>query len=347
MLVAFGHFIGTVKYASEISVNTGWIDFLNRFRLGFLINESFYLYLFFVVSGFLIAHSKVKDIKDLAVRFVSRFLRLALPILGACILILLFSKIVPFYSDDTVSIFENSWLQSAYSERLTVWDAFLSPIHVLIFGKVAFNSPYWVLSSMMFGSLVIYLLSYIKSKLSSDILRLIVDLAFVAAAFFLDKIIFACLIGSLIFCYEEKIYSLLKSKLLLCLLGIPAFAVCLLHMVYGAILFFGWMIIAIPRLTYVKRVLEIMPLRFLGNISFGIYSFHWPIFCSVGCLVMMKLWSGGGDGFAVLIAILVTIALTLAISVAYNYLVEITSNKAVDFVRKKMYAMLTKKKEDN
>lgn len=133
LFVAFGHFLGTVKYASSISLNTTFFSCLEKYKLEFILDESFWLYLFFVVSGYLVANSKVTTISHFFVRSIIRFLRLAIPVFAACIIIFIFNKFMPYYNAQTSAFFENPWLQNAYSVNFSVKNLLLSPFDVLFF----------------------------------------------------------------------------------------------------------------------------------------------------------------------------------------------------------------------
>lgn len=345
LLVALGHFIGTIKYATNINLNTAWVEFLRLFRLEFLINESFYLYLFFIVSGYLVARSSVNNIKDLIVRSTTRFFRLALPIFGACTIIYLFSNVVPFYCDDTTMIFENDWLQTAYLQKFSVLNWILSPIYTLILRKPLFNSPYWVLPYMMVASFLIYFVTYLRTKSSSKSIKFIISLVLTILSFRLNKIIFACMVGSLTCYYEQTLCLWLKKKTILFSVGSVLFALCFFAYDYGSILFFSWLLIAIPQLKKAQQSLEIKPLEFLGNISFGIYSFHWPVFCSVGCLLIIKLYSTFGLSSAILISILISLIISFILSVIFYYFVEKPCGKFVNWLKARVYDILSPKKE--
>ena len=344
LLVAIGHFLGTIKYAESISVDTSFFSLLKSCRMDFLISESFWLYLFFIVSGYLVAHSKVSKLPELFVRGFVRFLRLALPILCACLLIFVFSQIIPFYNDDTKLLFENEWLQSSYSQPLGILGAVLSPIYVLVLGNSVFNFPYWVLRSMFLASLLVYLVTYISSKIKSKYLKIafIISVAFVA--FFLDKIVFSCIVGAILFYYEECLQFLFKSWISVCVIGVLSFVLCFINALYGAILLFSWLLITMVRFEKLQKALEVKPLVYLGEISFGIYSFHWPIFCSLGSLLIIKLWNAVGGGLAVFIATLAVIVITVVLSIFYHYAMEKPSSLLVEWIKNKFIAGPAKKK---
>lgn len=342
LFVALGHFLGTIKYASDIPVNTDFFLVLERCRLGFILDESFWLYLFFVVSGYLVANSKVATLSQFFVRSVIRFFRFALPIFAACVLIFVFNKVVPFYNKETTVLFENTWLQSAYSKEFSVYNVLLSPIDVLFLNKTLFNSPYWVLRSMMLASFLIYFLTYVKSKNASPKIFWTLLLLLSAASLYVDKTIFVCIVGALICYCEVQLQRLFKSKALLVISGFSSAILCFLHSTIGAIAIFSWMIIAIPKFVRIKKVAEAKIFDFFGEISFGIYSFHWPIFCSVGCCVIAKLWNVIGGGYAIFLSIIISVILTTLISVFFYYAVEKPSDRLIKTSRNKFETLLSK-----
>lgn len=342
LFVAFGHFLGIIKYASRMPLYTGWLTLLKSYQLDFLLNESFWLYLFFVVSGYLVANSKVENQIDLFVRCVTRFLRLALPILSACFVIYLFSKVIPFYNADTKAFFENNWFQSAFSQKFSFVDVILSPVHVLLLKKTLFNSPYWVLRSMMIASFVIYFITYINSKIKSPRINLFFRLLILIAVSFFDKIIFSCTLGALLCYYEKPLQIVLKSKISLYLCGVVSIVVCFVNDIYGAILFFSWLTIAMIQMPLIKKAIESKPFRFFGEISFGIYSFHWPILCSIGSLLIIKLWNVTGGKIAIFISMVVSMVATIAISIVFHYVIEKQCEKIVSLTRKKLLLFFEK-----
>ena len=343
LFVAFGHFLGTIKYAAIIPVNRDFFLWLERYRLAFILDESFWLYLFFVVSGYLVANSKVATLPQFFVRSVIRFFRLALPIFAACVIIFVFNKIVPFYNKGTAVLFENTWLQSAYSKEFSVCNVLLSPIDVLFLKKTLFNSPYWVLRSMIIASFLIYFLTYVKTKIAHPkIWEVLLLLLLAVGSLYFDKIIFVCIVGALICYYEVQLQKLFKSKTMLIISGLSSAILCFLHSTIGAIAIFSWMIISLPKLVKIKQVFEAKIFNFFGEISFGIYSFHWPIFCSVGSYVIIKLWNVIGGGYAIFLSIIISIILSTLISVFFYYIVEKPSDRLVKISRNKLETLFSK-----
>jgi peptidoglycan/LPS O-acetylase OafA/YrhL len=112
-------------------------------------------------------------------------------------------------------------------------------------------------------------------------------------------------------------------------------------MTYGAIVAFSWLLMAVPNFKKTRNAIEAKPLTFLGDISFGVYAFHWPIFCSLGCYIVIKLWHPIGCTSSVILAIVVSTFAAILISVGFYYAIERPIGKLLtklkDFLAKFAY----------
>ena len=82
------------------------------------------------------------------------------------------------------------------------------------------------------------------------------------------------------------------------------------------LLMFGLLLFVVPKNEKINRVLSHEKMDYLGKISFGVYSIHWPLFCSLSTLLIISLWQSLGI-FAIFLAILLSIALTIFLSILY------------------------------
>lgn len=201
LLVMLGHYLGLYKYAESFSPSTWLIDAVNFSPFSFVINEGYWLYLFFVVSGYLVAKSRIVTMQDLIVKAGSRFLRLAIPI---------------FFSYGGIC------------------------------KKPCF--AFWFLAAAMLPEL--------------------------------------------------------------------------LPITLKAVLFFAALILLVPRLPLFTRFLSSAPVRFIGKISWGIYSFHWPVICSAGALSLLRLSGVVGLLKAYYLTFPVVAVLTLGLSAAFSCSLE-------------------------
>jgi peptidoglycan/LPS O-acetylase OafA/YrhL len=321
LFIMIGHFLGIYKYAESFVPNIPMIDIIADSYFSFVIDEGWWLFLFFVVSGYLVAKSAVKRKRDIVLKGISRFLRLGFPIIFVYIVIYLIYLICGFHTTDTTSFFQCAWYQSFYTEKgYDITDVLMSPFNVLILGNVALNVPYWVLKMMFLASISIYILKYcyeevnaISEKYESFIFSALVIITIVSIHF--SYIFAACLIGMLISLYEEKE---IKTKPY-CAFWVMALFVILyiLPSIFIAVVFFGSLIIFIPRVKWLNAFFSSKPMLYLGKISWGIYSLHWPIICSVGALTIIKLNSVVGLKTAYLISFFAIVILTIILAIIF------------------------------
>lgn len=65
----------------------------------------------------------------------------------------------------------------------------------------------------------------------------------------------------------------------------------------------SWLILALPRSTWPRRLLSITPMRFVGRISYGIYLWHYPLF-QLGGDFAVPHWRWTGPLLSILLATL-------------------------------------------
>ena len=167
LFILLGHFTGIYRYAENASQIDSWfVRILAEGPVSIFTAESFWLYLFFVISGYLlIISTPPRKIRDFLVKCAKRILRLAIPIWGTAIFIFVIQNTIGFYNHSVQAIVQNTWLTHLYGSRLTVLDILKEPFFVLILGTSKFNSPFWCLRDMLISSFLIYGVGWIcKSK---------------------------------------------------------------------------------------------------------------------------------------------------------------------------------------
>lgn len=343
MMVMIGHFIGIYKYSESFPMHPGFNQIFDLFfdsKISFVLDETFWVILFFFVSGYLVSFSKIPDIKTFAYKSVSRFLRLGIPILFAGGVIFIIQEAVGFHTSETVELLDNSIIQKAYSNPLEFVDVIKSPIDVLFFGNSKICGPYWVLREMFITSILIYLLSYIKNKVRPGAFVFITGVIFFVSMVF-SNIVFAGIFGMIVnnvqFDKEKKI-----SHNQLFWLFVLVFCAMLFFIPRSRIasVFFGALVIFVPKIKFINLSLCSKPAQFINKISFCIYSFHWPVFCSVGMLVLVKFCESLSLPLSAVLSVTISIIVTLVISVFYYFLIEKQIYKAIkklDLVWRKKY----------
>ena len=343
IMVMFGHFIGLYKNAESFPANSEFLQLFGSFlnsKLDFVISESFWVILFFTVSGYLVSISKIPDLKSLIFKSFSRFLRLGLPILVACALIFVIQKTFGFYTVETLSIFESSFVQKSYTNDFVLWQVIKSPVDILIFGETDFCSPYWVLREMFVTSLMIYFFSFLKERINIYLFIMLLGFSLLGSMS-VSNVVFAGLFGmTLNFIQNDTSKKLLKNKLL----WIFALAICVsLFFVSGSrkiSVFFGVVILIVPKIKIFNSIFSCKFSQLINKISFGIYSFHWPLFCSVGMYTIIKTHENYGLINSVIFSFAISTIATIIISILYYHLFEkqiYKGLKALDNLWKKKF----------
>ena len=349
VMVMVGHFLGVFVYAEKIPIDIHYFLAIRNSRIGFLLDESYWLYLFFIVSGYLLAFSKIEKLYQLFAKWIQRFFRLGLPILFAYSICYIIYLTIGFHNGETSVFFDNGWYQKAYAGDYSLLTVFRSPIDVLILGKSSLNSPYWVLREMFVASLIIYAADYILNKFSQrPIGRLltVIGTLFIALLFnhLLDSnIIVFCVLGAILCWCEKDIHILLEKQWFYFGILIIALAISVLDKSYMKQLFFLALIICVPKIGILNNVFSSKLFEFIGNISFGIYSFHWPLYCSVGGLVIVCLAAQTGLLISIILAMVISFILTIILSWLYH----ISCEKLSGFITKQIYTILCRPFSEN
>lgn len=323
ILIMIGHYLGLYKYAEQFSPRVPLIDTVLDSCLSFLLDEGYWLYLFFVVSGYLIAKCNVKKIGDVVYKTISRFLRFVFPIFFSYVIIYLIYLLIGFHTAETSSLFRCDWYQCFYSENYSVKDVLHGPIDVLILGRSTLNSPYWVLRDMFLASILIYILKYcyfiFGEKNDAICFSALTIITF--ASSFISTVIATCLMGMLVSVYEgrDKVYK--KPYFAFWTMAVTM-ALYILPKSLVSAFFFISLIIFIPKVKHIDSIFSSKSFQFLGKISWGVYSFHWPLICSFGGKLIIYLQPKVGILKSYFITCVLACISTLIISVIFYFTFE-------------------------
>ena len=102
-------------------------------------------------------------------------------------------------------------------------------------------------------------------------------------------------------------------------------------------IFFCALVLYIPIMPHVNKVFSSTPMQFLGDINFGIYSFHWPVFCSIGMRVILCFSRKKGLWFPVIIGCISALLTTLILAYLYHITCERLSEKVIKTLSAKFY----------
>lgn len=310
-----------------------------------LLSEQFWLYAFFVISGYLLAQSRITCIRMLVVRSVKRFLRLFIPIFGACLFIYLIQETIGFHTADTGEYFTSSWFQSYYLQDLNWQSIFIEPLKTMFFAGSRFNAPFWVIRDMFISSILIYICIYADHRWEKKACFL--PWFFLLLSFFAmdSRVIFPCLAGYLLARSRAFLEKHLRNTVTMISvsLAVPALVFLLAyvkvlprvfnHFLLITLLYCAMLVIA-DRLSLLRKCFSSKPFMFMGEISFGVYAFHWPVICSVGSLTLIaclnRQWA---PELTLLASVLLCAAVTVLLSMVYHWTVEKATSRILTFIR--------------
>ena len=320
--ILLGHFTGIYKYAENASQIDSWfVRILTEGPVSIFTAESFWLYLFFVISGYLLLISTPpRKIRDFLVKCAKRILRLAIPIWGTAIFIFVIQNTIGFYNHSVQAIVQNTWLTHLYGSRLTVLDILKEPFFVLILGTSKFNSPFWCLRDMLISSFLIYGVGWIcKSKKTETIAVCVLT---VLAAITGRSIIMACLCGSCARLLREKA-EIQNKKNIMVLAGLllPLVAFWSGNSMFTSTAFASFLI-AVPQVERMKSIFECKVVKRLGAVSFGIYALHWPIINSIGLRIIVMSTNKMRADMMMIASLLCCSLITLVLATIFKITVE-------------------------
>jgi len=217
----------------------------------------------------------------------------------------------------------------------------LSPVKVLILGGCELNSPYWVLRGMFVVSLIIYSVNFVVDRFQNKtIIKSLFVLSALVISAAISKIALFCFFGTLLAWLEKNINELLKKQIFYFIVILGSLGLYVFGQLFESLIFFSALIVFIPKIEFLNNIFSSKVFSFLGEISFGVYSFHWPLYCSVGALTMMSFANGLKTPIAIIIAMLITTIITVVVSWLYNRSFEKMSGKLTG----KIFAFLIKSK---
>lgn len=344
-LIMIGHFWNIYRGCSgESPFDNVWLDKLNDLFGKNLLSATFWLYAFLVISGYLVSGTRIRSVQELLVKSVKRFLRFFLPVLGACVFIYALQELVGFYTEDTKAYFTNAWYQKYYATDLS-WKAVLTEsVRTMTSAACRFNSPFWVIRDIFVSSLLIYVGNFTDHVMQKKVS--VLPVLFLLCAIVMDNhVMIACLAGYLVGYFREPLAKLTEKTSQFLVISVAVYGLfCLVRQenalpdvfdnIASYVLLHCFLLILVNRLEGVQKFFSHKVFLQMSKISFGVYSFHWPVICSVGSLTLIVgLESQWNALLALLAAFAVSVICTVIMSVAYLFTVEKLTTVIVNRVR--------------
>lgn len=294
----------------------------------FLYAGSAAVYIFFVLSGFVLSYAILKNgsniNKKIASMTIKRYPRLAIPALVSCLLVWL-----AFHLNIDTST-TTHWISRMGSTDgsifLSIYDAL---INAFIFGKSEYNWVLWTMQSELLGSLVIFALLYIKTNFK-NIVFFISSIVFLIGSFGLSTQlglgVFCFLFGMFTYLYGFKINNYIA--ILMLIVGLyfagahnESTSYFIFNKFLGSYTHSLLSVAAGPLVVYsilmnskLSDMLDTKPLVFLGKLSFSLYLLHMLMIYIVGMPIFNYMSGIGFTYMSSAITASITVIITSLIS---------------------------------
>ena len=294
LFVVFHHFCGAFipQFVPGLTDHTSW---LVDTPLGLLVNGPFSVYIFFVLSGFVVARAASKSSDPFYVNIPLRYLRLTLPATASVIMAWGLLKLLPTAAT-RLNELRPSPLLSLHSQQ-QIPDIFHALydglVGMYVTGGSLFNGVLWTMQIEAVGSMAIYILYSVKSSKTRKVVMMMIGLGTLLLPQYLCFVLGALMmeqwsVGKLK--YGFPLAALFAGILL----GFPGAGFeQRLHIPYikhshGALLIgdTGSLIAPLAAALILYAVLNLEPLermlssripRYLGRVSFPLYLVHSPL----------------------------------------------------------------------
>lgn len=327
--------------------------------LGFLANGNSAVFVFFLMSGYVLSGSFSKDPVGIFNNGCRRVVRLAVPALAAVVFAAALDTMGHQAARNAVAISGSAWFSgvTALPSATALWsdlslasiiggyqDASLFSWPMALKMGNAIDLPLWTLHVELWGSFWILLLIRLK-RYSTPIYR-----ATLIGSIYLIGIneLSMFTIGHLCFSAVQSARgpSLTNSKItrtlgifsliigiVLCSQHIfEAFLIEALFLPPGLLHTFSWfswqielgsilIFIGVLRLPFFQKLLDRRLPQYLGRLSFSIYLLHWPVMISAGSAVFLAALPLGHIT-AAMFAVVVGLALTLGVAAWFEQYID-------------------------
>lgn len=296
LAVVLFHFIEEPLKGMTSVVTDSW--------LFFLLDGTFYVCIFFVVSGQALSASFMRtgDIASVDALLLKRYARLTIPIVLSCMLVyILFSMNLTFHKQATEVLHNQMWMGRFMShtnmDLLAVVKYSLIDVYTKHILATSPNPFLWTMSVEMVGSLLVFCVCYVWGRLKFPLATLIFATVFLLSlGTFYSLFLAGVAISAATLSHDRRACNINfdNSLFRLATLAIPIASLLLIHLlrdviipvaVYSALAILS--VLSLQHHTAYRRFLTTPFSLFLGRISFPLYAIHFAVLISPAAY----LWS--------------------------------------------------------
>ena len=345
-------FIPALYYGGDVKTHL----FANEGNLAdspllFFVGGHFLVSLFLMLSGLVLSLQvyRIKSIKDLITKIITRYLRLAIPVFIISLIVYIMARLGLFYHNSIVETTGSPWLRLFYQVPLSLKSVFETSFYTVWFvGNDTFSTAFWMLTHLFYGSLltygVIYLTRNYKPYYQLIFLFIVLFITTVLDSYLVNfayGMIMAWMMHNNVVLIRNKITILLVLICGIFLAGFPQGVLPLNF--YSMLLFLSTfvttsihvhalgsflIILSIQHFKKLSLIFESTYPQILGRYSYSIYLTHIPLLFSLSSFMFFIANQYSlSYGILIFIVMVISIAALLFISILYDRFVISTVNK--------------------
>ncbi len=163
LMIFWTHFTGVFWTMCEVKPDLR-VELQALFHPPFsiLVDSNLALYGFCILSGYLAAHKKIKDIKDLFKQFLVRYIRFVIPFFFINLVVFITYYTLGFPTQVSSQLLHNAWVGTYYNHAPTVAELIKSSLTM----SGDLNGPLWMMKYIFGGTCLIYIYNYLRQLLS-------------------------------------------------------------------------------------------------------------------------------------------------------------------------------------
>ncbi len=347
------HFDEHVQVATPIS------DWIHHSPFSFWFSGTAAVYIFFVLSGYILSFAIYRH-ADPAQRqnkiihmFYKRYPRLAIPVLGSCLLTWL---IFGFIQVDPQHV--HPWLAEYLGQSVGFRQAlYEGTIGAFLFGESSVNWVLWTMQIELLGSLLLFALLWIKQKQSSLFVLALMLLLPIVWLLWNETVFWgiSCfLVGMCIYLYAKPLS--LRWAIPMVLLGLYLAGIHDNSAAYQWLLPLGGerryelgnimagilLVYSILMNAELSRALDCAALIKVGKWSFSIYVLHLPLMYVIAVPILNRLMAWGWSiDLALISTVLIFLLLLLLIAAIYSRYVDAWAMRLSQVLAQRLHSKTT------
>lgn len=315
-----------------------WLITGYRYPLSMLINGEFWVCVFCVLSGYLLAGKQIDSVHIWFKTCINRYFRFLIPFTFANLLVWIIQNTFGFYSKMCGNLIQNTWLMNQYVTKYTLIEVMQNSI---ILGS-DLNSCFWIIRHMFVASCFIYLTNYICYKYQIYVIKYIFLLAFLLfpPTYFIGCVYLGSILPKVSVEQKEKIQN---KKIFLFILSIlmmsgtqnfisDCIGVSILKInQYWELFYAAIIIVCIYSSNYLSDIFGKLKWNKFAKQSLTIYLLHWPVICSFSAWCFITFIDNQRSYIVLyLLIFLVTLIVLEIVVYVYSYLIDKMSNRILE-----------------